>query len=448
MENKLRYRLVFSYFSIIFLLIFLINISIYFILQNFYIESKKSDILFAAKTVLDYIDVYSNKVDKEKIKQIQKDVYSKVVIIMDNKVLYNDFNKVISYNEFMKSEVFTKKINISGEDFYLLSYPIFKNGIHIGNVIFINPLEEALNRIMNIEKQILFVSFVILGIVFLYSFYISKTIVTPLNTVVDAIENLKDDIVLREIKVDGYKEIRRLCQAFNEMNKRIVELDKKRRQFVADASHELKSPLAGMKVLVESLIQGGFEDKAVRDEFLQSINKEIDRLSKLVNGLLELAQIENADELKMTSLNIKELLKEVIKSLEPIAKSKNISIYLNGDGIILNLNRDNMFRALYNLIENAIKYSNENSKIDILIERDDVAKITIRDYGIGIPEEDLPYIFDRFYRVDKTRARKTGGAGLGLSIVKHIIKLHKGDIEVKSKVGEGTAFIIKLPLEV
>lgn len=446
MENNLRYRLILSYFSIIFLLVFLINVSIYYILQKFYIDSKKNDVLFAAKTSLDYIDVYNNKVDLEKLKEIQRDVYSRIVIVLNGKVVYDDFNKILPLSDLFKKEIVTKQLNIYGEKYYILSYPIMLYNNHIGNIVFINPMKWALQRIKYIESQIIVISILVLVLAFLYSLYISKSITRPLDEFVFEIEKSKDNLVLDEINIDGYKEIKRLCEAFNNMNKRIIELDKKRRQFVADASHELKSPLAGIKVLVESLQQGAMEDKNIRDEFLNSINNEIDRLSNLVNGLLELAQIENSDELRMSSLDIKELIKDVVKSLNPIAKNKNITINVEGEGIITYVNRDNMFRAIYNIIENAIKYSFEDSKIDILIKKDEQIKITIKDYGMGIPECDLPYIFDRFYRVDKTRARKTGGAGLGLSIAKHIIKLHKGDIEVKSKVGEGTAFIIKLPI--
>lgn len=445
-NNTLKSKLLVSYFSIILLFVVLINVSIFLVLENFYIESKKKDIISAQKNAANYIDIENSKVFVDGIKQVEADVCSKSVIIIKGNIEYNDFNLQFPIDNFKKEYPISRKLKINNSNYFVISYPLIDKEEYVGNIIFFYPMDWGLKKVVFIEKQVIIISILALVVVFIYSVYISGSIVNPLNKFVEALESIKVGNFNKKIDVKGYAEIQKLCCAFNSLNERISELDNKRRQFVADASHELKSPLAGMKVLVESLMSGGINDKNVSEEFLSSLNSEIDRLSNVVNGLLELAKIENSEDLKTMRLDLKLLLEDVIKSLKPIAKTKNIEVNFKGDSIIYDVNRDNIFRAFYNIIENAIKYSQENSKIDVTLQKDDFVKIIIRDYGIGIPEEDIPYIFDRFYRVDKTRARQTGGSGLGLSIAKHIIKLHKGDIEVISKVGEGTAFIIKLPV--
>ncbi|KRQ86475.1 Sensor histidine kinase YycG [Caloramator mitchellensis] len=445
-NNTLRSKLLISYFSIILLFVVLINVSIFLVLENFYIESKKKDIISAQKNAINFIRVENSRVFEDGIKQIEADVCSKSVILIKEKIAYNDFNMQFPIDNFKKDYIVSRKLKINNGNYFVVSYPLVEKKEHVGNIIFFYPMDWGLKKVFLIEKQIMIISILALVVVFIYSVYISGSIINPLNKVIEAIESIKVGKFNKKMDVKGYSEVQKLCCAFNSLNNRIAELDNKRRQFVADASHELKSPLAGMKVLVESLMAGGINDKEVSEEFLMSLNNEIDRLTNVVNGLLELAKIENSDDLKTNRLDLKLLLEDVIKSLKPIAKTRNININFEGDSILYEVNRDNIFRAFYNIIENAIKYSNENSKVDVTLLKDDFVKVIIRDYGIGIPEEDIPYIFDRFYRVDKTRARQTGGSGLGLSIAKHIIKLHKGDIEVDSKVGEGTAFIIKLPM--
>jgi signal transduction histidine kinase len=229
------------------------------------------------------------------------------------------------------------------------------------------------------------------------------------------------------------------------MNRKIIAVDEQRRQFVADASHELKSPLASIKVLVQSLLAGGIDNRDISVEFLQDVDQEVDRLSDIVGSLLELTKLEGSYGMKFERFNIAILCKEVISKLNFIAKTKNIKIESELRDFVIEGNRENIFRAVYNIVENAIKYSPKGGKVFLEINGDDFVRINVRDHGIGIPEDEIDKIFERFYRVDKTRARKTGGSGLGLSIVMEIIKQHKGNIEVKSKVGEGSLFIISLP---
>ncbi|MBI2996363.1 MAG: hypothetical protein HYY52_06625 [Candidatus Melainabacteria bacterium] len=215
---------------------------------------------------------------------------------------------------------------------------------------------------------------------------------------------------------------------------------------IGEMSHELRRPITNIKTLTESLLLGAMKDPDVSGKFLEQINNEIDRLTKLVNQLLNLGKIRSG---KLSGpkkrINFKTKVDETIKLLQPIAdKSKiKISNLVSGDYEIF-ADPEQIDHVLQNLIENAIKYSKENTQVTI--KHGPVpGSFQIDDTGIGIPEGEIPKIFDRFYRVDRTKAR--GSSGLGLSIVKNVVDLHGGKIEVKSKMGSGSSFIVHLPID-
>ncbi|WP_337961127.1 sensor histidine kinase [Caloramator sp. mosi_1] len=292
-----------------------------------------------------------------------------------------------------------------------------------GVVLFLTPIDDIYNKIIIIEKRLFTISLFILTLVTLIGYFISTYATRPIYSVIDAIENMAEGNLKQRVEVIGNDEIARLCMAFNEMNEKITTIDSERRQFVADASHELKSPLASINVLVESLISSELSNKDMAMEFLQDIHSEISRLSNIVNNLLELTKLEGSFGVKVEKFDLNDVCLQVVKRVGYIAKTKNVEIFYDGQSVEIEANRDNIFRALYNVVENAVKYSYEYGRVDFWVEKDSRgAIIHIKDHGVGIPEEDIPKIFERFYRVDKTRDRKTGGSGLGLSIVNEIIK--------------------------
>jgi signal transduction histidine kinase len=235
------------------------------------------------------------------------------------------------------------------------------------------------------------------------------------------------------------------------MTVRLNEVDEQREAFVANVSHELKTPLASIKLLTENLLLQDNIEKKVYREFLKDINDEIDRLNNIVTELLSLVDLDKNKlklDLQITYLNY--ILEKIIEQLNPLAKEKNIKlIFEERDRIQIKIDKNKIKQAVINIVHNAIKYSDEGSVVKIALYTDkNYATIKISDNGYGIPKESLPYIFDRFYRVDKARSRKTGGTGLGLSISKQIINMHHGTINVKSRVGRGTTFYVKIPIEV
>ena len=233
------------------------------------------------------------------------------------------------------------------------------------------------------------------------------------------------------------------------MSEKLQNMDQMRNDFISNASHELKTPLSAMKILIESLLHQETPDPAMTREFLGDINQEIDRLSAIVGDLLTIVRFDSKSEkLQMEPIALDELLFDTLSRLSPVAKKAQITIepscdelcFVNGDPIKLQ-------QVIYNLVDNAIKYTPEGGTVWVkLYNEGDKAVLEVRDNGIGIPKESLPHLFDRFYRVDKARSRSTGGTGLGLSIVQSVVHTHGGDIEVDSEDNVGTVFHVYLPL--
>jgi two-component system phosphate regulon sensor histidine kinase PhoR len=236
----------------------------------------------------------------------------------------------------------------------------------------------------------------------------------------------------------------------------IRRLEMMRSQFVANVSHELKTPIAAVKGFAETLLGGGVEDKETERSFLQIIYDEGDRLNRLIGDILELSKIESKlIPLDYSPIHLKDLINSIYEVLLPTAARKSIVMSNNvPEHLFLEGDEDRLRQIFMNLLSNAISYTLEGGRVKVEAEiadsdedhEEERVRISVSDTGIGIPKKDLPRIFERFYRVDKARSRSSGGTGLGLSIVKHLVDLHHGTITVESRVGEGTSFIIELPI--
>ena len=229
------------------------------------------------------------------------------------------------------------------------------------------------------------------------------------------------------------------------------KLDKMRKEFVANVSHELRTPLTTIRSYTETLLDGASDNKEYTLNFLKVINSESERMTRLVKDLLQLSKLDyDKMEWNMKSLNILNLLRDCVVKMEMAARQKNQSLSFEAIGELCEINgdKDRIEQVIINIISNAIKYTPENGSIKVTAKRlKDSVEIRIADSGIGIPKEDLPRLFERFYRVDKARSRSMGGTGLGLSIAKNIVEAHKGSIRIESEYGKGSEVIINFPCE-
>jgi two-component system phosphate regulon sensor histidine kinase PhoR len=238
-------------------------------------------------------------------------------------------------------------------------------------------------------------------------------------------------------------------------NKEIEALQKNaefRKDFIADISHELKTPIFAAQGYIHTLLDGAVDDKSVRLKFLKRAAKSLNALDKLVQDLLTLNQMESGVvKFNFESFELKEIINEVIEELEQKASKRkmNIHFYYEKDKMFRTIaDKDKIFRVCQNLISNAIKYNNDGGEVQVNLKTNkNNITVEVKDNGKGIPPEDLKRIFERFYRVDKSRSREGGGTGLGLSIVKHILEGHKSKISVSSTLGKGSVFSFELPLE-
>ena len=222
----------------------------------------------------------------------------------------------------------------------------------------------------------------------------------------------------------------------------LQKLENLRREFVANVSHELKTPITSIKGFAETLIEGAKNDEQSLDMFLNIILKESNRIESLVTDLLDLSHIEQQKELEINYMNLSELAISIIDNLQTQAQNKRIKIQSEIEkDVIIEAHENKIAQVITNLLSNAINYSSEDNKVIVRVYRNDnKVYLEIQDYGIGISETDQKRIFERFYRVDKARSRDSGGTGLGLSITKHIVEAHNGRIDVKSEPGKGSIF--------
>jgi len=260
------------------------------------------------------------------------------------------------------------------------------------------------------------------------------------------ISNKVLDVNLAPI-IDVNGELNGIVVVLHDITK-IKRLENMRTEFVANVSHELKTPITAVKGFAETLLDGGLNDEEILISFLQIIYKESDRLHRLISDLLDLSKIEmHKNILNYELVDITQLIQLTIKTLKPQADKKGVELIEVLEPISAEVDQDRMNQVLINLITNAITYTHSKGTITVELKNynDEFFKIIIKDTGIGIPRKSIPRIFERFYRVDKARSRESGGTGLGLAIVKHIIESHKGYIHVESEVQKGTTFTITLP---
>ena len=278
------------------------------------------------------------------------------------------------------------------------------------------------------QRGVMLIGSIVVLSVFL-AWLLSTILVKPLARVTKAIEDLTDGMLDEEISVPDYTETELITDAFNKMVNRMKILDESRQEFVSNVSHELKTPLTSMKVLADSLVGQQGVPEELYQEFMSDITAEIDRENKIIT-------------------DINQLLEDILKRLRPIADKRNIDLILDCfRPVDADVDEVKFTLAVSNLVENGIKYNVDDGWVRVSLDADHkYFYITVADSGMGIPEDSIERIFERFYRVDKSHSKEIGGTGLGLAITKSSIAMHHGTIKVFSKEGEGTTFSVRIPL--
>ena len=298
------------------------------------------------------------------------------------------------------------------------------------------------------QKGMMLIGIIVVLSIFL-SWLLSTILVKPLARVTKAIEDLTDGMQDDAISVPDYTETELITDAFNKMVNRMKILDESRQEFVSNVSHELKTPLTSMKVLADSLVGQQGVPEELYQAFMGDITAEIDRENKIITDLLSLVKMDKkAADLNITHMDINQLLEDILKRLRPIADKRNIDLILDCfRPVEADVDEVKFTLAISNLVENGIKYNVDDGWVRVSLDADHkYFYVTVADSGMGIPEDSIERIFERFYRVDKSHSKEIGGTGLGLAITRSAIAMHHGAIKVFSKEGEGTTFSVRIPL--
>ncbi len=330
------------------------------------------------------------------------------------------------------------------------TYPVTNRLSEVGKVVigyygpyYFNDSDLAFINTMN--RLLMGVGAFSLILSFLFASVMAKRLSAPISRVITTAQMIsKGYFDGRITEQSSTKEIAQLTETINNLAETLENQEVLRKRLTADVAHELRTPLATLQSHMEAMIDGIWEPDAER---LKSCHDEIMRISRLVGDLEKLARYESENLiLTRTTFDISELIRHIIKNFESDFATKGIDVRFTGETETVTADKDKISQVIVNLLSNALKFTQQGDVVEITVKgADDVTEITVKDTGMGIPPEDLPHIFERFYRADRSRNRLTGGAGIGLTITKAIIEAHKGSIQVRSKVGEGTEFIVSLP---
>ena len=325
--------------------------------------------------------------------------------------------------------------------------PIMQYGSLIGCIYMTDHDVDQGALISTLQNNILTVTILLEIVVILFSLVFSKAHTRRLRKIMSSIRTVRDGDYTHKLQLSGHDELNILSSEFNDLISRLQISENKRNRFVSDASHELKTPLASIKLLSDSILQNEMEESTVR-EFVSDIGAEAERLNRMSEKLLTLSRIDGHVPETASSIYIAPTVERVTRMLSVSAEKQNITIVtdLANDRPIL-IAEDDLYQVIFNLVENGIKYNRKGGTLYIALSAtSDRVTIQIRDTGVGIPQDSIDHVFERFYRVDKARSRSTGGSGLGLSIVRNIVRHNGGDIQVKSIQGEGTTMQLEFPI--
>ena len=325
--------------------------------------------------------------------------------------------------------------------------PIVAYGTTLGCVYMMEYDTTQGSLIKSLQNTVLRITLILGIVVILFSLVFSKSYSKRIRQIMTSMRIIQKGDYSHKLKLGGHDELAFLGDEFNDLTERLQTSEQKRSRFVSDASHELKTPLASIKLLTDSILQNDMDMETVR-EFVGDIGNEADRLTRTTSKLLSLTKVDGQIAEDCEIIKMAPTVDRVVRMLSAIARQNNITIEtdLEQDSPILIL-EDDLYQIAFNLVENGIKYNLPGGKLDVrLMRQDDNAILRVSDTGMGIPDDALTHIFERFYRVDKARSRATGGSGLGLAIVRAIVQRNRGEVTVETELGKGSVFTVSFPI--
>lgn len=460
---SVRWKLITMYLSMLVILLIFMNIAISGIVRENYIKERRETFDLRLESIAGSLRYYmaTGEIDKyrDQINSILilygRDSDSDIFLLDRDNIIVGSSNGMSIGNT--KDDYIVKRaflgesefeINTLDQEIMNIAYPIMSARDVIGVVYVVSSIGDIYDSINYLDKGLVIVSLVGIAIMAIVKFGFTGYVLRPLDSFSEAILRISEGDLDYKIEINTNDEFNDLAETFNSMTHKLKEADSHRKDFIAYVSHELKTPLSTIKLLSETMVHDENMNIDICKEFMEDISSESDRLTNIVNDLLTLMELEITEmKIDFEMANLKAIAEKVHSNMTHLAAEKDIDFRLSvAEELEFKFDPDRIKQTLINIISNAIKYTDRGGTVELkLYSEYDSVVVEISDNGIGIPEESLPHIFDRFYRVDKARARATGGSGLGLSIANQIVSLHGGKIEVESKLGEGTTIKIRLP---
>jgi signal transduction histidine kinase len=461
---SLRWILLATYVVVGIVPLLLIASTILHSVQDYFIEERKKELLSEANVISGQItshDYMFNKDDRDSLEETMLEMSHQNdfrVLVLDSSCLvvydtgYSEVGKTVFISEVIEA-LGNKDIARVQEDgvVYAAVSISGSNNSRVGVVLVSDDLSDISVTVSNIAKKgnLLLAGLAIIVIIIMI--IMSQIFTEPIKKLIKVIQKMSEGHFEQRVQVHSqiHNEMVDLALACNQMADQLEKVESTRQQFVSNVSHELKTPLSSIKVLSESILLQEDVPKEMYVEFLHDINSEVDRMAAIINDLLTLVKLDQKEvPLNFKELDLNEMLEGIIKRLLPLAKEKNIHIrYEKVKDITATVDEMKLTLAVANLVDNAIKYTPEGGEVEMKLDADHQnVFISVADTGIGIPDDEVARVFERFYRVDKTRDRETGGTGLGLSITHSTIMMHNGSIKVYSKEDEGTTILVRIPI--
>ena len=327
------------------------------------------------------------------------------------------------------------------------SSPVLYQSQVIGAVYAYEYDTEQAALLEGLQANLLRLSAMIGVAVLVLSVVLSRVLTRKIGQLLTTIRQVREGAYSHRAEIAGHDEIAQIGQEFNSLTDRLQTTENARRRFVSDASHELKTPLAAIRLLSDSILQTEHMDPATTREFVADIGAEAERLSRITEDLLRLTRLDSGVLEKPVEVEVLPVLEQVMRMMSLVAQEKQVELtYTAEPGCTVLATPDELHQVIYNLTDNAVKYTGAGGAVQVaLSRREENVILTVADNGTGIPEEDLPRIFERFYRVDKARSRAAGGTGLGLSIVSNTVKRRGGTVEAANRPEGGSVFTVRWP---
>ena len=329
-----------------------------------------------------------------------------------------------------------------------VAVPTVYRGVTLGAVYLYEYDTEQAEVLLSIQSTLRYISVVICVVALVAALILSKALTRNTSRLLGGIRSVREGEYNHRIEVKGKDEMAQLAMEFNELTDRLQTIEEVRRRFVSDASHELKTPLASIRLLADSILQNSSVDMETVREFVSDIGEEADRLTRISQRLLALSRLDARLQRERVPVDVGQVVEKVGHMLLPLAHSAQVELrYQLQPHCMVLATQDDLYQVAFNLMENAVKYNQPGGSVTVEVAREEYwITLTVQDTGVGIPEEDLLRVFDRFYRVDKARSREAGGTGLGLFIARDTARLHGGDIMAqRGPDGVGARFTARFP---